>query len=228
MKTDKGIALLSKNNAYVGREYAQALLDANIPFYFVQFGEHEAVDEDENRRCGGLWSVPTIDERSGCRIVRFESLKVKQLQEFVEKNSIGLAIQADMGAILKQEVIDAFADGILNFHPGDLPDYRGCSAPEWQIYHSRKVICTCHFIDAGIDTGNIIEKRVLDICEESYEKMRASIYPQISRFVVKIVSDYVNDIVLQSSAQTEGTYRPYIGDEKIAKISRRMAEQIHS
>jgi len=218
MKKEKRIALLSRHNAYVGREFAQALLNANIPFYFIQFGNYEAIDDDEDIRCGGLWDVPTIDENCDCEMIRFESLKMMQLKNYIMENNITLAIQAGVGAKLNQEVIDIFSDGILNFHPGDLPDYRGCSAPEWQIYYSKKVICTSHFIDSGIDTGNIIEKRILDISEESYEKMRASIYPQISKFVVKIASDYLNDLKLQSIVQTKGTYWPYIGEEKIAKI----------
>jgi folate-dependent phosphoribosylglycinamide formyltransferase PurN len=224
MKNEKVIALLAKHNGYVGREYAKALLDANISFYYIQFGDYDILDEDENRRCGGLWSAPIIDEHSDCKIMRFQYLKAKQLKKFIEKNNITLAIQGGVDVILKQEVIDIFSDGILNFHPGDLPYYRGCSAPEWQIYDFKKVICTSHFVDKGIDTGNIIEKKVLDICEESYEKMRASIYPQISKFVVKIVRDYVNDIKLQGSAQSKGINRQYIGDEKIAEISRRMAK----
>jgi len=228
MKINKEIALLSRHNSYVGRQYAQALLDANISFYFVQFGDHDENDEAENRRCGGLWSVPIIDKFSECEIVRLSSLKVNQLRDFVKNNNISLAIQGDIGEILKQEIIDIFSDGILNFHPGDLPDYRGCSAPEWQIYDFKQVKCTCHFIDIGIDTGEIVEKKILNICEESYEKMRASIYPKISEFVVKIVSDYLNNELLQSTKQTEGTFRPHIGDKKIAEISLRMAKKMLS
>lgn len=225
MKNVKKIALLSRHNAYVGREFAQALLSANIRFDFIQFGNFKAINEEEDIRCGKLWDVPTIKETDKCKLVRFESIKTLQFKNYIIENKITLAIQGGVEEIINKEIIDIFSDGILNFHPGDLPDYRGCSAPEWQIYNSKRVVCTCHFIDTGIDTGNIIEKKILDISEDSYEMMRASIYPEISKFVVKLAKDYLNDLKLKSVAQTKGTYWPYIGEEKISKIKLQMTKK---
>ena len=54
-----------------------------------------------------------------------------------------------------------FNIGIINFHP-ETSFYRGCSAPEWQLLEENEIICTAHFIDEGIDTGEIIEKFLLN------------------------------------------------------------------
>ena len=53
-------------------------------------------------------------------------------------------------SIINKEVFDKYKLGILNFHPGLLPQYRGCSAPEWQIYENKNVLASCHIIDEGI------------------------------------------------------------------------------
>jgi folate-dependent phosphoribosylglycinamide formyltransferase PurN len=49
----------------------------------------------------------------------------------------------------------------LNAHPGILPEYRGIDTALWAIYENRfdKVGCTLHVVDAGVDTGDILEAR---------------------------------------------------------------------
>ena len=48
--------------------------------------------------------------------------------------------------------------GIVNLHGGLSPEYRGADCTFWALYNGEpdKVGCTIHFIDKGIDTGNLI------------------------------------------------------------------------
>ena len=48
--------------------------------------------------------------------------------------------------------------GIVNLHGGLSPEYRGADCTFWALYNGEpeKVGCTIHFIDRGIDTGNLI------------------------------------------------------------------------
>lgn len=48
--------------------------------------------------------------------------------------------------------------GIVNLHGGLSPQYRGADCTFWALYNREpdKVGCTLHYIDAGIDTGNLI------------------------------------------------------------------------
>lgn len=48
--------------------------------------------------------------------------------------------------------------GIVNMHGGLSPDYRGADCTFWALYNGEpeKVGCTLHFIDAGIDSGNLV------------------------------------------------------------------------
>lgn len=52
----------------------------------------------------------------------------------------------------------------INFHPGDLPNYRGAHVLNWAIINGeKKIAITCHLMDKGIDTGNIIGKKYINI-----------------------------------------------------------------
>lgn len=127
--------------------------------------------------------------------------------------------------ILKEELINSFKYGILNFHPGDCPQYRGCSAPEWQLWEGKPVVCTCHLIDMGIDTGKIYKKKVLSVDRKDYYKMRAQIYPEISRFVGEVMASLEEDFDNNCIEQDEkcAQYREYIGEEKINKLIKKMS-----
>ena len=220
---DRNIALLSRHNSYIGREFAGSLINKGINFVFVQFGDYGVIDKEEESRTGGKWLPPLIEhDKKGCKVVRYKKLDSRCIDELVSEYGITFAIQGDVGSIISKDVIDLFSDGIVNFHPGDLPDYRGCSAPEWQILEKKSVICTCHYLDEGIDTGDIICKQQLNINLESYEGMRSSVYPVISKFMVSVVVDYLKIGRLSGSKQYGGQYRKYIGDEKIEFIKKQL------
>jgi methionyl-tRNA formyltransferase len=48
--------------------------------------------------------------------------------------------------------------GVLNVHLGLLPEVRGMSSPEWSLIKHIPVGVTIHYVDAGIDTGPILQR----------------------------------------------------------------------
>ena len=64
--------------------------------------------------------------------------------------------------ILPSAVIERFPLGILNFHPGLLPEVRGLDALQWALYHGHSLGVTAHLIDARVDAGRIVERRIID------------------------------------------------------------------
>ena len=143
--------------------------------------------------------------------VKFDSLKSLDLLKYLSNNKYDLAIQGGTG-IISDSLIQKFSKGILNFHPGDLPKYRGCSAPEWQLLENKPIISTCHFIDKGIDTGPILKKKKLNVEYASYNLFRSSIYPETAKFVKEIVSEilinpidyyFTNSIARSSKVMSE-------------------------
>ena len=60
--------------------------------------------------------------------------------------------------ILCSEIIDQFSKGIINFHPGLIPEVRGLDCAQWAIFDGYRIGVTSHFIDGRIDAGHIIRK----------------------------------------------------------------------
>lgn len=69
--------------------------------------------------------------------------------------------------LIRGPLLSAGRLGIINLHGGLSPRYRGSDCTFWALYNGEfdQVGCTLHFIDPGIDTGNLIAH----ICPEVTE-----------------------------------------------------------
>lgn len=65
--------------------------------------------------------------------------------------------------IIRKNILDIPHIGTLNIHPGHLPDFRGVDVIPWAILKGRQPYITVHFVDIGVDTGDIIMRRPLPL-----------------------------------------------------------------
>jgi len=61
-------------------------------------------------------------------------------------------------SLIKGELLTKGKFGIINLHGGLSPHYRGADCTFWALYNEEpeQVGCTLHYINAGIDTGDLI------------------------------------------------------------------------
>lgn len=78
------------------------------------------------------------------------------------ENKIDLGIIAG-ARILKENVIEAVNKGILNLHPGWIPDVRGLDAVKWAVYNQLPLGVTAHYIDKRVDAGKILDRRGVNV-----------------------------------------------------------------
>lgn len=222
------ILMIMNDNSYVGREYLSKLKENNISVYVSIIGKFPEIDISEFERCQNYW-VPEQQKSLEYyhNFFHFESLNSNLFISFLEKNNFNLAIQGGTG-ILRNNVINKFDLGIINFHPGLLPQYRGCSAPEWQLYENNKIFTTCHLIDEGIDTGKILKTKALSVNNENYYKFRASIYPLTAIFLCEIIKEFIefngNPFTPYSQDESKARYLKYIGKDKINILKKKFNE----
>ena len=87
---------------------------------------------------------------------------------------MGLSIL--FGYILRPEFLELFESGVVNLHPSFLPYNRGSNPDIWSIVEGTPAGVTLHYIDKGVDTGDIIaQKQVtvepVDTGETLYRKL---------------------------------------------------------
>ena len=85
---------------------------------------------------------------------------VRQLQAA----GVELIVLAGFMRVLKKPMLDAFPRRIINIHPSLLPKFPGREAWAQALAAGETVTgCTMHFVDAGVDTGEIIAQREVPI-----------------------------------------------------------------
>ena len=61
--------------------------------------------------------------------------------------------------IIRGPILDYPRFGVINSHPGLLPDCRGSASPAWSVYHDIPIGSSTHFCDNGVDTGDLLLRR---------------------------------------------------------------------
>jgi methionyl-tRNA formyltransferase len=74
-----------------------------------------------------------------------------------------IGISAFFGCILKPEVLQIFPHGCINLHPALLPYNRGWHTNVWPIIEGTPAGVTIHYIDPGVDTGDITAQRRITV-----------------------------------------------------------------
>lgn len=74
-----------------------------------------------------------------------------------------IGISALFGYIMKRRVLETMPYGCINIHPAFLPYNRGAYPNVWSIIDNTPAGVTIHYIDEGVDTGDIIAQREVDV-----------------------------------------------------------------
>jgi len=85
----------------------------------------------------------------------------------LEKYDADINVSMSYNQILKKEIIDLSPLGFINCHAGKLPFYRGRNILNWSLINDEKDFgVTVHYVDEGVDTGDIILQKVTSITDE--------------------------------------------------------------
>ena len=80
--------------------------------------------------------------------------------EFISKvknYSCDILVSMSFNQIFRSEILSITPMGIINCHAGKLPFYRGRNILNWALINDEKEFAvTVHYVDEGVDTGDII------------------------------------------------------------------------
>ncbi|EHL18179.1 phosphoribosylglycinamide formyltransferase [Peptoanaerobacter stomatis] len=97
---------------------------------------------------------------------------IKKMLGVLEENDIDLIVLAGYLSILDKKIIERYENRIINIHPSLIPKYcgkgyYGIKVHEQVIRNKEKVSgATVHYVDNGIDTGEIIIQEHLQVNED--------------------------------------------------------------
>ena len=132
--------------------------------------------------------------------------------------------------IIKTHILDIPRNATINAHPGLLPLLRGSASVGWALYMDLPQGATVHYIDPGIDTGDIILQRKLPVFHhDTYESLNyrmALLSGQLMAESLKLIEAGTAPRIPQALKIGE-TFR-VIPDELLDAGKRRLAAGLYS
>jgi methionyl-tRNA formyltransferase len=112
------------------------------------------------------------------------------------------------GGLIKENILSISGKGIVNCHMGILPMYRGMDVVEWPILNEdwNNIGLTIHFMDNGVDTGDILKVHHIPIkTNDNIKNLRLRFEPIMVKQLVDVVDDFLkNGIVPKKQFVDEG------------------------
>tara|TARA_B100000787_G_scaffold170299_1_gene165929 strand:+ start:14795 stop:15466 length:672 start_codon:yes stop_codon:yes gene_type:complete len=173
------ISILTVNDhpfaGFIVRELEKKFKIFSIIFDSKKFSQKDKTLWDE-RTLGSIeyFDIESTNSIPKCYVSSHNS---DELIKYVKTNKINLLINVGTPRILSKKLIESLSIGILNCHPGILPDYQGCSCVEWALYNEDPVGNTCHLMTEKIDSGPVIISEILDTKHlNNYSEIRTKLY----------------------------------------------------
>ena len=179
----------------------------SVEFICVRFNNPDSFLIDKCRELGiALFIEKNINEIS--------------FQKKLKKFNCDLFVSMSFDQIFKKETFDIPKKGTINCHAGKLPLYRGRNILNWALINGESEFgITVHFIDEGIDTGDIIEQETFKITlKDNYKTLLEKAYINCPKLLIKAIdSIYYGNYtrISQPLGPEHGIYccRRIIGDE---------------
>ena len=98
-------------------------------------------------------------EAHGLPVWQPKRIKEEDFTAFLEEHKPDLMVVVAFGQILSQRILDIPPYGCINVHGSLLPRYRGAAPMQWCVIDGeKKTGITTMFMDAGLDTGDMLLK----------------------------------------------------------------------
>ncbi|MCZ6603189.1 MAG: formyltransferase family protein [Planctomycetota bacterium] len=112
---------------------------------------------------------------------------------YVKENRITFIISYGYRHILKMEVLKRLPDRAINLHISYLPWNRGTDPNLWSFAEDSPKGVTIHYIDEGIDTGDIIVQRKVEF-PKSERQTLATTYEKLHVVIQELFREHWRDI----------------------------------
>lgn len=144
------------------------------------------------------------------------SMRDGEAFEILKQFDADVYVVVAYGKILPKEILDLPKKGCINVHASLLPRHRGASPIQWSIVSGDKITgVTTMYMDEGMDTGDMIIKKSMDIDDELTADI---LHDKLAELGADCLSETLknieNDIVIREKQQEDlVTYAPIIKKE---------------
>jgi len=134
----------------------------------------------------------------------------------IDKYNCDLFVSMSFNQIFRQPLYSLPRLGTINCHAGRLPQYRGRNILNWALINDEKEFgITVHYVDDGVDTGDIIRQRSYPITDaDDYHSLLLKAYTECPKLLYEAICD-IRDNKVQRIPQHTLPASPLICSQRI-------------
>lgn len=189
---------------------------------------------DKPKGRGNKLAFPPVKEKAmeyGINVLQPSKIKTPEFVAELKKINPDLLITVAYGKILSKEILDVPPLGCINVHGSLLPKYRGAAPIHWAIINGESVTgITTMYTDVGMDTGDMLLKREIEITDEM---TAGELHDKLSILGAQVLEETLNklqDGKLERVPQPEegATYAPIIQKDTGCISWSKTSREIHN
>ncbi|MFN9113547.1 MAG: formyl transferase [Bacteroidota bacterium] len=140
--------------------------------YELRFGKPEIRKEDDLLQ--SIFNKETQALPARFKTIRVNAVNDTESEAVIREFKPDVIVQLGAG-ILMENIFGIPQFGTINVHHGYAPEVRGQQSTLWALYYglTDSIGVTCHYIDAGLDTGAVIDQYLYPYKQgDSYVKIQ--------------------------------------------------------
>lgn len=143
--------------------------------------------------------------------IKHKNINSTDFIKYVKNFECDLFVSMSFNQIFGHEIINLPLLKTINCHAGKLPFYRGRNILNWALINDENEFgITVHYVDEGIDTGDIILQRIYPITDnDDYKSLLKTAYKECAKTLydaIKLVQRYDIKPIRQKDIHPEGFY----------------------
>jgi len=210
-----------------GREMLRILLERGFsPSLIIQ--EVSPVGDEERhkflQRIAGQPVPPRLTELTAGKKIPFYCVANHNdgvCQELLAANRPEVLVLGGT-RIIKPNILAVPSRGTVNAHPGLLPRLRGSASVGWALYKDLPQGATAHFVNPGIDLGDIILSRELPVHrQDSYESLNYRVAHLAGELMAETLEHFQTGEVPRTPQDPEAGETLRVIPEDLLEVGRR-------
>lgn len=160
--------------------------------------------------------VKAFAMEKGFTVYQPAKIKTEEFTRILKDLHPDLMVVVAFGQILSQQILDIPAYGCINVHASLLPRYRGAAPIQWSVINGEKLTgVTTMFMDAGLDTGDMLLKTEVPITEDMIaEELHDALMEAGADLLVKTVAKIADGTIQRiHQADADSNYAPMLSKE---------------
>ena len=150
---------------------------------------------DKAKGRGKKLVFPPVKETAlahGLEVAQPDRVRDSEFVERLTKIAPDVIVVVAFGQILPESILSLPRLGCVNVHASLLPEYRGAAPIQWAVIDGlKKTGVTTMYMDKGLDTGDIIDQRIIDI---SSDETGGSLFDKLAVLGGEIIVDTLDKL----------------------------------